>query len=186
MRSGKLRFRALAAAGALLLVLAACQPGGAPKTSAELAAESLERGVQAQNAARFDDALVAYFETLSRDPKNKFAFFNLGQMYRNQQKCPIAEGYYRQAVEIDPNVAGAWFGIGFCRLAVAAWEEARDANDRVVKLEPNNASGHFNLALALRQLGRESEAQAEFQRAAQLDANLRAPATPSPSGTRRP
>lgn len=184
MGSGNAGLRALAAAAALTLALAACQPGAAPKTSAELAAESLERGVQAQNAGKNDDAIVAYFETLSRDPKNKIVFYNLGQIYRLQAKTVIAEGYYRQALEIDPEYAPALFGFGYTRLAVGAWQEAADANRKVIAKEPNNAAAHFNLALALRALGQEADAQREFALAKQLDANLQIP--PSPTPTPRP
>lgn len=169
---------------ALAILAAACGQTAAPKTNAELAAEALERGVQAQNAGKPNDAVPAYFETLSRDPRNKTAFYNLGQIYRLQNKTAIAEGYYRQALEIDPNYGPALFGFGFTRLAVGAWQEAADANRKVIAGSPNNAAAHFNLALALRGLGQEAEAQREFAIAKQLDASLTVP--PSPTPTPRP
>jgi len=162
---------------ALAIVAACSQP--APKTAAEQAIESLERGVQADNAGRTADALVAYFETLSKDPRSKVAFYNLGQLYRRTNEPIIAEGYYRQALKIDPAYTAALFGLGFTRLAAGQWVEAEDANRKVIAAEPNHAAAHFNLALALRGQGREADALVEFQRAAQLDPKLVAP-TPTP------
>ncbi|HET8568875.1 MAG TPA: tetratricopeptide repeat protein [Candidatus Limnocylindria bacterium] len=175
------RLLALGVGALIALSLVACQPTGAPKTSAQLAAEALERGVQAQNSGKTEEALVAYFETLSREPKNKIAFYNLGQIYRLQRKNAIAEGYYRQSLEIDPEYTPALFGFGYTRLSVGAWQEAADANRRVIAKEPNNAAAHFNLALALRALGQEAEAQREFGVAKQLDASLQIPASPTPT-----
>lgn len=186
--------RALTALLLGLFVLAACTPQPPAKTSVELAIEALERGVQADNAGRTGEALVAYFDTLSKDPQNKVAFYNLGQMYRRTNEPIIAEGYYRQALKIDPAYPAALFGLGFTRLAAGAWAEAEDANRKVIAAEPNNAPAHYNLGLALRGQGKEAEAVQSFQRAAQLDAKLVPPAppataaptqTPTPSPTPR-
>lgn len=180
--------RALAPLVLGLALLTACGQQPAAKTAAEQAIEALERGVQADNAGRADEALVAYFETLAKDPKNKVAFYNLGQVYRRTNEPIIAEGYYRQALKIDPAYTPALFGLGFTRLAAGAWVEAESANRRVIAAEPNNAAAHFNLGLALRGQGKETEAQAAFQRANQLDRTLVAPSLPprpSPSPTGR-
>lgn len=157
----------------------ACAP--APKTTAE----SLEKGIQADSAGRVDEAIAAYFQVLSLEPKNVFAFYNLGQLYRRSNEIVIAEGYYRQALKVDPAFAPALFGYGFTRLAFADWSAAEDANRKVIAAEPNNAPAHFNLGLALRGQGKEGEAQQAFQRAIQLDRTLVAPAAPSPTVTPR-
>lgn len=170
----------------LSIVAGACTQAAAPKTDAELAADSLERGSQAHNAGRLDEAKVAYFETLFRDPNNKFAYYNLGQIARIAGKMGIAEGYYRSALEIDPEMIPALDGFAVTRLAAGAWQEAADAEAKVVRGEPGNAAAHYNFALALRQLGREAEAAREFQSASRLDPKLVPPATPTPTPTPRP
>lgn len=167
-----------------LIVASACAQL-APKTAGQQATESLERGVAADAAGRTDDAILAYFETLSKDPRHALAFYNLGQVYRRSNELVIAEGYYRQALKVDPAFAPALFGFGFTRLAVADWGAAEDANRKVILAEPNNGPAHFNLGLALRGQGKESEAQQAFQRANQLDRSLVAPPPPSPTATPR-
>lgn len=183
-----MRRRAFATLALCLLLLAACTPQTPAKTPAELALESLERGVQADNAGKNDDAIAAYFETLGRNPRSAVAYYNLGQLFRRSNELVIAEGYYRQALKVDPNYTAAQFGFGFTRLAVGAWAEAEDANRKVIAAEPNNGAAHYNLGLALRGQGRDADAQAAFQRASQLDPRLVPPApaaTPAPTATPR-
>lgn len=181
----KRRSRMLSAVLLLATFTSACAPAPAGRTQSELAADALERGVQAQNAGRVDEARLAYFEALSKDTTGiaaLAAFYNLGQVARITQKdFRVAVGYYQSAILLDGNHAGSLFGLGQASLELGNWLDARNANAKVVSLEPNNAAAHFNLALALRQLGQESEAQAAFTRARALDATL----VPPPSSTPR-
>lgn len=170
---------ALAVLAISLLLSVACQP--APRTAAEQASAALEQGIQADTAGRVDEAIAAYFRVLSHEPKNKVAFYNLGQAYRRANELVIAEGYYRQALKIDPNFVAALFGYGFTRLAVADWAEAERANRAVTTAEPQNGPAWFNLGLALRGQGKQNDAAQAFQRARQIDPSLTPP--PAPTAT---
>lgn len=185
MASSRIRRMGTGLLVAALTLGVGCQQG-ASRTPQQLGAEAFERGVQADVAGKNDEATAHYFEALAREPKNKSAFYNLGQLYRRTNELQIAEGYYRQALRIDANFTGALFGLGFTRLAAGDWQVAADANRKVVAAEPNNAAAHFNLALALRGLGNEAQAQEEFARARQLDASLVPPPAPSPSRSAAP
>ena len=176
-RSRRLATALLSLAVALTV---ACGTPAAPKTTAEQAAEALEKGIQADTAGRLDEALASYFQTLALEPKNKFAFYNLGQAYRRANELVIAEGYYRQALKIDPNFAPALFGYGFTRLAAGDWAEAERANRAVTTANQQDAPAWFNLGLALQNQGKQADATAAFQRARSIDANLTPPPTPTP------
>lgn len=167
---------ALVAAAA---VLAGC--GILQKSEAELAAEALQKGVVAQDSGRVDEARVSYFAALSHDPANKLAFYNLGQIARAQQKFSIAEGYYRQAMDLDAKDANVLFGLAYSVMARFApnYPEAIDLYQKVIAIQPNNAAAHYNLGLVLRATDRAKEAEPEFQRAFQLDPALVIPAAPA-------
>ena len=81
------RFIALVFAAAFA---AACGGPGSAGPGASGAADSLNRGLTAHTAGRLDEAVTAYFETLSKDPKNKFAFYNLGQIAQSQNRLPAS------------------------------------------------------------------------------------------------
>ena len=165
----------------LTLSLAACTAGSSTKSDADLAADSLARGLKAHNAGNFDEATKAYFETLFHDPTNKFAYFNLGQIAQTQKKPQIAEGYYRSALEIDAKFGPALFNLAIIRNEAGAKAEAIDLYRRDIAADPNNGAAYFNLGLLLRDTGNVAEANQMFARAQQLDPKLVPPASPSTS-----
>jgi tetratricopeptide (TPR) repeat protein len=160
---------------------------GAPGGAAESETEVLDRAIQAHNAGKYDEATVAYFETLRMDPKNKYAFYNLGQIARLSNRFVAAESYYRLALEIDPDLGVALFGLAYALSAQGATQEAIDVYARTVRVEPENAAAHYNLGLLLRSVGRIAEGDAEVARGLQLDPNVGPRPAPlaSPAATGR-
>lgn len=160
--------------------------GGGSKSDADLASDALNRGLKAHNAGNFDEAQRAYFETLFHDPKNKFAYFNLGQIAQTQKQPQIAEGYYRSALGIDAKFGPALFNLAIIRSDAGAKAEAIDLYRRDIQADANNAAAYFNLGLLLREQGAFAEASQMFLRAQQLDAKLVPPASPSPTARPSP
>ena len=136
-------------------VLLSCSSPGSTNTSGT-AADALSRGLQAHTAGKFDEATTAYFETLAKDPKNKFAFYNLGEIAQRQNRPVAAEAYYRLAIEQDAKMTSALFNLAILRSNAGANQEAADLYRRVIAVEPNNAAAHFNLGLVLRLLGQNA------------------------------
>jgi tetratricopeptide (TPR) repeat protein len=161
-------------------LLAAC--GATPASSG--ADDALNHALQAHTAGKLDEATTAYFQTLARDPKNKFAFYNLGVIAQGQNRAAAAEAYYRLAIEQDARMGSAIFNLAILRALAGANQEAADLYRRVIAIDPNYAAAHFNLGLVLRLLGRNDEAQQELTKAQQLDAKLVAP-SPSASPARQ-
>ena len=152
-----------------LLVSAACSP---TKSEAELAAEALQRGLEAHGTGRLDDAAVAYREVLVHDPQSKFAYHNLGLIEQTREHPEAAEAYYRLALGIDPNFTSALFNLAILRTQAGAFQEAIDLYQKVIELEPENASAHLNLGFALLEVRQNEEAQRHFQLATELDPGL--------------
>ena len=168
----------LAASAALL---AAC--GNTPAASGTVD-DALSKALQAHTAGKLDEATVAYFETLAKDPKNKFAFYNLGVIAQGQNRAAAAESYYRLAIDQDARMGSALFNLAILRALAGANQEAADLYRRVISIDPNYAAAYFNLGLVLRLLGQNTEAQQALAKAQQLDAKLVAP-SPSASPARQ-
>ena len=171
---------------AALLVGVASLSCGSPGTTGTTGTvdDALSRGLQAHAAGKVDEATTAYFETLAKDPNNKFAFYNLGVIAQGQNRVAAAEAYYRLALEQDAKLTSALFNLAILRNIAGANQEAADLYRRVTAAEPNNAAAHFNLGLVLRLLGQTAEAQTELATAQRLDAKLVAP-SPSASPARQ-
>ena len=163
---------------AFALGVAAC--GGSPAAPAA-ASDALSRGLEAHAAGRIDEAVTAYFEALSKDPQDKYAYYNLGQIAQTRNKPTAAESYYRLALDVDPKLSAALFNLAIVRSNAGAMPEAADLYRRVIAVEPNNAAAHFNLGLVLRSTGSKADSDAELGRARELDPKLVAPATAAPT-----
>lgn len=162
---------------ALTLALGAC---GTPAATTP-GSDALNRGLEAHAAGRLDEAVTAYFEALSKDPQDKYAYYNLGQISQTRDRSVAAESYYRLSLDIDPKLSAALFNLAIVRANAGGSAEAADLYKRVIAVEPNNAAAHFNLGLVLRATGNRAEADAELARARELDPKLVAPVTPVPA-----
>jgi len=172
-------------AGILLSCLALTACGGPASGSGnETAADALNRGLAAHAAGKLDEAVAAYFTTLSKDPKNQFAYYNLGEIAQRQSRFVAAESYYRIALEMDPKMVSALFNLAIVRTNAGATNEAIALYRQAIAVDANYAAAHFNLGLLLRQIGQTAEAQTELATAQKLDPTLVAP-SPSASPIRQ-
>jgi tetratricopeptide (TPR) repeat protein len=161
---------------------------GSPESSSQSQADPLSRGLAARAAGRLDEAERYYHEALAKDPKDKYALFDLGEVAQTQNRLVAAEAYYRLALEQDPAMERTLYNLAIALTAAGQSKEAIDLYRRAVAIEPNHAAAHYNLGVLLRQAGQGAEAQKEFAIAEVLDRTLVAPnvSAPQASPTPRP
>jgi len=107
-------------------------------------------------------------------------------MARVAGRLAIAEGYYRSALEINPDHTLSLFGLAVVRSSIPGGvPDTLNLYARLLKLDPNNAIAHYNYGLNLRLAGQVAAGEAELARARQLDASLPVPLR-SPRRHRRP
>ena len=79
----------------------------------------------------------------------------------------------------------ALYNLALVRQAVGDSTESASLLRRLIAVDPNNGSAHYNLGTALRSLGQTADANSEFATAQRLDARLipptGSPARPSPT-----
>jgi len=174
--------RAVAGLMALALTasVSACAAGPSEQT---LAAEALNRGLQAHAAGRYDEAAADYREVLAHDPGNTYAYYNLGQIDQLAGRNESAEREYRMALDGNPDFAPALFNLAILRTQAGARDEAVELYRHVIRVKPNEAGAHLNLGLLLRAAGRTQEGDAEIQQALQLDPSLASPPPATPSSS---
>ena len=86
----------------LLLLLGACSKGA---SDADQARAALAAGLKAHQAGHFAEAVADYRKALIYDPRNKFAYYNLGLIDQTEGDSSSAESNYRITLSIDPQVA---------------------------------------------------------------------------------
>jgi tetratricopeptide (TPR) repeat protein len=161
-------FRTWPALLLLLLLIGACSKGTTDSDQASLA---LAAGLKAHAAGRLDEAAADYRKVLVYDPRNKFAYYNLGVIEQTQGQGGSASAY-RIALPIDPNFVPALFNLVILRTSSGGDREAVDLYKQVIQIDEGYAAAHLNLGFLLLDNGQERQGNAELAIAVGLDPTL--------------
>ena len=116
------------------------------------------------------DAAQAALETATRlRPRLLEAILELGNLLISRQEFATATETLRHAVEIAPENAAAHNLLGLAILRTGDAGDAVPYFERALALEPTLANAIYNLALALRDLGRTERSRATMERFAILN-----------------
>ncbi|MGH9527410.1 MAG: tetratricopeptide repeat protein [Terriglobales bacterium] len=109
---------------------------------------------------------------LAVDPANAGAEYVLGNLAFIARQWPEAIRHLRRATEINPHFGEAFLLLGRARMAQDAYAAALAPLRQAARLEADNPTAHYYLALALYRTGHPKEAarQQKLQRAAILRA----------------
>ena len=122
------------------------------------AAADLRRNIIAnssQNAAEVEKLLDA-------DPKSSALLGRLCGLYRTADPAKALD-YCRRASEAEPNNVSHAVGFAAALVQAKQYDAAANLLKKIIELVPDNWTAHANLATALFQLHRYSEAKAEYQ-----------------------
>jgi tetratricopeptide (TPR) repeat protein len=101
-------------------------------------------------------------QELEIDPTNAGADYILGELARQSGDLPEAIDRFTQATKLDRGFADAYLGLGSLLLTQKKYADAIPPLEIVVKLQPANPQGHFDLATAYARTGRKEDAEREF------------------------
>ena len=88
-----------------------------------------------------------------------------GIALRGQKKFDEAGALFERAVQLDPDLANAWFNVGFSRDAVGHYADALTAWERTTTLDATNAAAWTNKGSTLLKLHRYPDALDAFETA---------------------
>jgi TolB-like protein/Flp pilus assembly protein TadD len=134
--------------------------------------------LQRRNEEGATTALEFFDEAIRKDPSYAQAYVGTAQAYlvlENNYRpplevLPLMEEAALKAIELDPTLAEAYVALGYVKLMFYwQWDEAREAFERALELNPRSASGRLGYASYLVAMRRFDEALAELQRAEALD-----------------
>ncbi len=101
------------------------------------------------------------------------ALSGLGSAYRQQNQNGEAERAYKDALQLTPQNAHAWIGLGLISQKNGDFAEAADRFSRAVDIQPTDVS-YLLLAQALQRAGHPDQVQAASQAAQQISTDLNA------------
>jgi tetratricopeptide (TPR) repeat protein len=99
----------------------------------------------------------------------------MGQLMEQVQDYPAAIRYYKEALAFEPVNSATWFlvnnNLGFCFNILGDLEAGELYCRRAISIDPTRSNGYKNLGIALRGLGRLTDAAANFVRATKVNAS---------------
>lgn len=102
------------------------------------------------------------------DPRNPYAFLNLGNACSDLGQTERALTSYERALALQPDLAEAVNNRANALKRLRRYEEALAGYERLLKLRPGLSDAFYNRGNVLRELGRPEEALASYERALAL------------------
>lgn len=118
---------------------------------------------------RMDDAKLKYKRSLSIDPKNGTARFNLANMALYVNQFTEAIGLYESLLADEPDHAGALYNMALCNALTGDVERALPVFVRVAEIDPGGMGAHYWAGECLLYGRRYSEALPHFRKALLID-----------------
>ncbi len=112
--------------------------------------------------ATVESARNEFTSELKIDPNNAGAEYILGELSRQAQQWDDAIEHFSRASKLDASFADAFLGLGFSLNAAGRYMEAIPPLEIGVKLRPANPTGHYQLTIAYRKIGRKEDAEREL------------------------
>ena len=109
-----------------------------------------------------DQAKREFKQELAIDPSNAGAEYVLGELAREAQQWDDAIQHFTRAASLDSGFGDAFLGWGSALISVKKFSDAVPPLEIAVKLEPQNPSAHYDLAIAYTRAGRKQEGDREF------------------------
>ncbi len=116
----------------------------------------------------FDNALEILHKAIEHDPNSEFAYVERGLTYKEMGKHELAISDFLQAWELDPSFTMCPYWIAGCFHAIGEFEQALDYYNRLIDLEPADATFLSERAYTKFELSLFSEAEKDFHHALSL------------------
>ncbi len=151
-------------AGAML-----CGELRAEEVDKSRAAGAAKRAIRAMQIEDWNGACEAWRETLAADPQNAAAHSNMGKAQYQLREFAAAAESLEKAVALRGNLADTWITLGLCYQELKAPMRAVSCLTRAVHESPADPTAHNALGIVLKKLGWTSAAEAELQKAIDLE-----------------
>lgn len=149
-----------------LAALSAVAPFTAPGRRAQTHTDA--RPVAAHKPGDLGEALARYREALGENPADPELLANAGQILVAMNKPDEAVPFLEQALAAEPFAVVTRFDLAVAYGRSGRLTDAVEHYQALVRSGSADTRVHHNLGLALRQLGRNAEAAAAFERATAL------------------
>jgi len=148
---------------------------GAPVPPPDMKADDLvESGGAAMNSGNLSVAIALFKRATEIDPKNKYAWNNLGRAYFALRQDDQAIAAFKKQIEVNPYDDYAWNNLGRVYWNERNYDEAVKAFNKQLENNPLDKFAHSNLGAMYAEWHKYDQAVPELEKAASL-ANANTP-----------
>lgn len=104
-------------------------------------AKYMQKGKAHLEQQNYDKARLEFKNVLQIEPKNAAAYFYLGEVEKATRNLRLAIGYYRKAMELQPDYPEAQIKMGRFYLALGDKAKAKETADAILSKNPADAGG---------------------------------------------
>jgi Tfp pilus assembly protein PilF len=110
----------------------------------------------------------------TNNPNVKLAegLFLAGKEFLKLEKDREAIKSFKESIKLNPNVAEAYYGLGYCNFRLGRFRDAADAFKKATTLDPQMAKAHYGLSLAYQELNMTQQVIGEYRILEKLDRSL--------------
>jgi len=134
--------------------------------------KEFDKGVEADQQGKTDDAIQHYEKALSYSPDFYPAHNNLGSAYLARQNFEGAQTQFEAALKANQNDVEAYFNLANVLLLTQRYPAAEREIEEGLQRRPDSAFGHFLQGSVYSRTGRPELAEKSLQSALQLDPKM--------------
>ena len=151
--------------GVMLIADGPLAKGGHAGGPPAKALKEMEKGLQAMQVGKLDDAQQHLKKAQELAPKNPDVNYLVGVLYMRRGKSAEARDYLQRAVDAAPNHASALLALGQAELQQRDYAKAAESLDRGVQLRPTAWRAQYMAGVASYQIRDYAKALEEAQAA---------------------
>lgn len=131
----------------------------------------LRVGIQQARQQHWSAASTTFQDVLAIDPKNVYAFYNLGVIAQTNKSDSSAINYYDQALAANAKYTPAMYNKAIL-LESSQPNQAISLYNKIISINPQASTAYLRLALLDAKMGNMSQAKAADQKAVAIDPSL--------------
>ena len=104
-----------------------------------------------EDCGRFNSAKNQFLKAIELNPSNKDAMIRVGYCYSALDDDENAYGYFKQAIEIDPDDPNPYIDFAdYCYENLKDYEQAKKYLEQAIELKPDNCKAYHTMAVMIR------------------------------------
>ena len=168
LEEDKPMIRVLAAAAAFVAVLGSGDPVTATGDRSVTAREWYEQARELTRTKQRQQAADAFDRSVALDPERALVWANRGTNLLNMGRYEAALESYERALALDPSDPYIHCSRATVYNRTAQPDRALESSQEAIAADPGHIGALFNMATALRKLGRDDEADSVLERAYEM------------------